>query len=166
MASLNRTAAALLTSTFFSVAPIHAWADPILTIQPTSIGGGLTRYDVDVDFQDGLGRSGFIQVTFTGPFDAQSQLLEANWPDIQLVDEGTVPTQYVLQGGTGGGSAVDVVPVAQLVVPEGQQFTYAAVVSRNGRNFTIVPEPGPTGLAATCLTMLALLHRRRVQAGG
>ncbi len=162
MAFRNRTVAAFFASACLGLVPTGTSADPILTVQPTSIGGGLTRHDVDVDFQDGLGLSGFVQVTFTGPFDSQSDLLQENWPDIQMVDEGqTMPTRYVLQGGTGGGSSVDVVPLAQLVVPDGQGFSYVAVVSRNGKNFTIVPEPATTSLAVASLAVLSALAQLR-----
>lgn len=136
-------------------------ADPAIRFSPTPMGAGLTRYGVDVDFQDGLGKSGFVQVTFLGPFDAQTQLTAGNWPDLQVVQ--TSANQYMLQGGTGGGSSVDVVEVGQLVVPTGQSFSYNAVISRNGQNFTVVPEPAANLLGAAGIGMLGLLtlHRGR-----
>jgi hypothetical protein len=138
-----------------------AAADPTLELRTIPLGGGLTRYHVDVDFQDGGGKSGFVQVTFNGPFDAQSQLTTANWPDIQNVQAGG--SLYMLQGGTGGGSSVDVVEVGQLVVPVGESFSYNAVISRGGQNFVVVPEPGvvPLGIASTLTLGVAARSRRR-----
>jgi len=121
------------------------------------------RYDVDVDFRDGLSRSGFVQVTLAGPFDAQSQLLEENWPDIQDVQSSA--GMFTLQGGTGGGSAVDVVGVGQMVVPVGQSFSYNAVISRNGQNFVVAPEPGASALAAAALALLVGLRRTAARPG-
>jgi len=136
-----------------------AGADPALVSRSTPQPGGLVAHDISIDFRDGLARSGFIQITFSGNFDASSSLALASWPDIQSVQTG--PNLYSLQGGTGGGSQVDVVDVAQLVVPQGEAILYNAVVSRNGQSFVLVPEPGP-GLAGACATLgVALLHRRR-----
>lgn len=140
------------------VAPA-AVADPILTTHATPMAGGLVAYDVAVDFQDGLGRSGFVDVTFSGSFDAQSQLFGTNWPD--LADTSSSSTTVHLRGGTGGASGVDVVAVARLVVPRGQSFQYDAVVSRNGRNFTVAPEPSAPALGLAALLGVATLRRPR-----
>lgn len=134
-----------------------AAASPIVKTRTTPLAGGLTRYDVDVDFRDGLSRSGFVQVTLAGPFDAQSQLLEENWPDIQEVQSSA--GVFMLQGGTGGGSHVDVVGLGQMVVPSGQAFTYNAVISRNGQNFIVAPEPDAALLAGSALALLGLLAK-------
>ena len=134
-------------------------ADPVLTFSRTPQAGGLVRHDVAVNFQDGLSRSGFIQITFSSNFDASSSFALASWPDIQQVT--TNPTVYSLQGGTGGGSQVDVVDVAQLVVPQGLRITYNAVVSRDGQNFVLVPEPSAPAAAGLCLALVALLRARR-----
>jgi hypothetical protein len=157
--SLGRVACGILLATSASGA---AGAAPILRLQSVPLGGGLTRYDVEVDFRDGLGRSGFLQVAFQGPFDAQSQLFTANWPDLQEVQTGG--NTYVLQGGTGGGSSVDVVGVGQLVVPDGERWSYSAVISRNGQNTVVVPEPGPRLLALATFAALAGLVRRGARA--
>jgi hypothetical protein len=135
-----------------------ASADPIVITQATPLGGGLVAYDVAVDFRDGLARSGFVEITFTGGFDTLSTLLAANWPDLQQVDPGVTSSNvYRLRGGTGGGSQVDVVGVAQLVLPEGAAFSYDGVISRNGRSFIVVPEPGIRPLSLSgALTVAAL----------
>ena len=136
-------------------------ADPIVTSASTPIGGGLVSHAVAIDFQDGLSRSGFVQISFSGNFDAQSALAVANWPDIQSADAGvTAAGVYSLQGGTGGGSTVDVVPVATLVLPEGESFSYSGVVSRDGRNFIVVPEPFASGSSAAALLTLEALRRK------
>ncbi len=136
-----------------------AYADPVVTSSKTPQGGGLVRHDVSVDFQDGLARSGFIQITFASNFDASSSFSLGNWPDIQQVT--TDPTVYHLQGGTGGGSQVDVVGIAQLVVPQGLGITYNAVVSRNGQNFVLVPEPNSSWAAGLSLVVVTALRARR-----
>ena len=130
-----------------------ASGDPILVTQATPLPGGLVAYDVAVDFQDGLGRSGFVDVTFSGNLDAQSQLFGSNWPDLAASSSSSGSAH--LRGGTGGGSSVDVVAVARLVVPRGQRLHYDAVVSRNGRNFTVAPEPSPWALATAALVAVA-----------
>jgi hypothetical protein len=138
-----------------------AGADPIVTVGATPIGGGLVSHAIAVDFQDGLSRSGFIQISFSGNFAPQSALAVGSWPDLQLADPGqATPSIYSLRGGTGGASTVDVVPVATLVLAEGESFTYSGVVSRDGRNFSIVPEPLAGAAAAACLLTLAALRRR------
>jgi hypothetical protein len=135
-----------------------AAADPVLTSTQTPQGGGLVQHDVSVDFRDGLSRSGFIQITFSGNFDAASSLTTANWPDIQ--DVTTSPTHYHLQGGTGGGSSVDVVQIASLVVPAGEPIAYNAVVSRAGQNYVLAPEPAAPLIAAMGLVAVAALRAR------
>ena len=135
-----------------------ASADPRLLTARTPQGGGLVEHAISVDFDDGLSRSGFIDISFSGSFDAATTIDLAEWPDIQESMETT--TVVELRGGTGGGSAVDVVPVARLVVPEGQPVSYSAVVSRAGQNFVLVPEPLASLCAAWALTTLAWLRRR------
>jgi hypothetical protein len=152
----------LLPLTLALLAGAPALADPVITVQATPQGGGLVAHDISVDFRDGLGRSGFIQITLTGNFDSSSSFTLANWPDIQVVDAGqTSSTVYKLQGGTGGGSSVDVVGVGQMVVPKGQTISYTATVSRNGQNFMLVPEPFSTATAGVALAVITLLARRR-----
>lgn len=136
-----------------------AGADPAVVSQSTSQGNGLVAHHVSIDFRDGLGRSGFVQITFSGNFDPSSSFDLASWPDIQAVQ--TTPTAYSLQGGTGGGSQVDVVSVAQLVVPAGESVLYNAIVSRNGQSFVLAPEPGSSTAGAAVLLLLAALRRRR-----
>ena len=135
-----------------------AQSDPVLTSQATPVAGGLVAHEIAIDFRDGLGRSGFIDITFLGSFDiATSTLAEGSWPDIPIV--ATSPTLYRLRGGTGGGSSVDVVPVAHLVVPAGQGISYNAVVSRAGRSYVLVPEPREAAVAS--LLAIAVLAATR-----
>ncbi len=144
-------------------------ADPVLTVsQPVPAGGGLVRYDIGVDFQDGLSRSGFIDVSFApagpGSFDGASSLELTEWPDIQAAT--TDPNLYRLQGGTGAGSQKDVVPVASLVIQRDEIINYDARVSRNGQNFVLVPEPGAAVCALLGFATVAALGsgRRRTRA--
>ena len=151
---------ALLAATWLAA---DASADPVLTSTQTPQGGGLVQHQVSVDFQDGLSRSGFIQVTFSGNFDGASSFALSDWPDIQ--DVTTSPTEYHLQGGTGGGSTVDVVEVASLVVPAGETIAYSAVVSRDGQNYVLVPEPGTRlAFALAVVAVAALRTRQRARA--
>ncbi len=138
-----------------------ARGDPVVTSEATPIGGGLISHAVAIDFQDGLSRSGFVEISFSGNFDVLSQLGVGDWPDLQVADPGeNDPSVYELRGGTGGGSNVDRVPVATLVLPAGEGFAYSAVISRNGRNFSVVPEPLASASAAAAFLSLAALRRR------
>ena len=136
--------------------------DPVVTSEATPIGGGLISHAVAIDFQDGLSRSGFVEISFSGNFDVlQSQLEVGDWPDLLVADPGeNDPSVYELRGGTGGGSNVDMVPVATLVLPTGEGFAYSAVISRNGRNFSVVPEPLASASTAAAFLSLAALRRR------
>ena len=138
-----------------------AGAAPVVTIGETPIGGGLVSHAVAIDFQDGLLRSGFVEISFTGNFDGQSTLAVNSWPDLQIADPGQItPRIYSLRGGTGGQSNVDVVPVATLVLAEGESFTYSGTISRNGRNFTVVPEASAGASTIAVLLTVAALRRR------
>ncbi len=178
----------LLVLSVFAASPTSA--DPELTIESAPLGDGLTGWNVGIAFDDGEALSTFVDVTFEGHFNhllydgvavdtdveaasfdgllgyeaaLDSYFTTSVWPDVVLLEGGEVMSViYELAAGSGAGNPVeDFIELAYLVLPEGESFTYYAIVSRQGVNYTLVPEPSPSLLALVAIGTLAALRRQQ-----
>ncbi len=165
---------------------------PSISVTESFAGAGLVGFEVAIELDDALNSSVFVAVVFSGPFvqlqssgldidleadaasldgvmgydmDLDSYFRTDGYADlIELQGGAPGSTEYFAMLGSGAGSMLSgSLPLAYLVLPDGEAFSIDALVSRGGVDFELTPEPSAGLLLLSGSAFLLVLGRWRVR---